>query len=87
MWKEGNYRKQCRSKSIERGKGSDDASSTKAKTSVDEGGYVYLDSSSTHENHEAWLVDLDASFHMTPQREWLCEYERYNGGDIFLGED
>jgi hypothetical protein len=24
---------------------------------------------------------------MNPHREWLCEYERYDGGDIFLGGD
>jgi hypothetical protein len=48
---------------------------------------VYLDSSSTHANHEAWLVDSGATFHMTPHREWFCEYERYDGGNIFVGND
>jgi hypothetical protein len=48
---------------------------------------VYLDSSRTHEDHEAWLVDSSESFHMTPNREWFCEYERYDGGNIFLGGD
>jgi hypothetical protein len=32
---------------------------------------VYLASSSTHADHEAWLVDSGASFHMTPHREWF----------------
>jgi hypothetical protein len=85
--KEGHYKKQCRSKSVERGKGSDDAPSTEEKTSTDEGGDVYLASSSTHADHEAWLVDSGASFHMTPHREWFCKYERYDGGDVFLGDD
>jgi hypothetical protein len=48
---------------------------------------VYLASSSTHVDHEEWLVDSGASFHMTPHREWLCEYERYDGGNVFLGDD
>jgi hypothetical protein len=48
---------------------------------------VYLDSSRTHADHEAWLVDSSASFHMTPQREWFYEYERYDGGNVFLGDD
>ena len=47
---------------------------------------MYLASSSTHVDHEAWLIDLGASFHFTPHREWFCEYEKY-GGDIFLGDD
>jgi hypothetical protein len=42
--KEGNYNKQCRSKNVERGKGSNDAPSTEEKTSADEGVDVYLDS-------------------------------------------
>jgi hypothetical protein len=24
---------------------------------------------------------------MTPHREWFCEYERYDGGTVFLGDD
>jgi hypothetical protein len=48
---------------------------------------VYLDSSITHADHEAWLVDSGASFHMTPHREWFCEHERYDRGNVFLGDD
>jgi hypothetical protein len=48
---------------------------------------VYLDSSRTHANHEAWLVDSGSYFHMNPHREWLCEYERYDGGNVFLGDE
>jgi hypothetical protein len=48
---------------------------------------VYLASSSTHEYHEAWLVESGDSFHMTPHMEWLCEYERYDGGNFFLDDD
>ena len=57
------------------------------KITSDEGGDVYLASSSTHVDHEAWLIDSGASFHFTPHREWLCEYETYDGGDVFLGDD
>jgi len=45
---------------------------------------VYLASSSTHVDHEAWLIDSSASFHFTPHREWFCKYEKYDGGDVFL---
>jgi hypothetical protein len=48
---------------------------------------VYLSSSSTHADHEAWLIDSSASFHMTPHREWFCEYEKYDGGNVYLGND
>jgi hypothetical protein len=26
-------------------------------------------------------------FHMTPYMDWFCEYEKYNGGDILLGDE
>jgi hypothetical protein len=68
-------------------KGSEDAPSTESKTSKEEGWDVYLDSSSTHVDHDAWLVDSGASFHMSPHRELLCEYERYNGCNVFLGDE
>jgi hypothetical protein len=48
---------------------------------------VYLASSSTHADHEAWLVDFGASFHTISHMEWFCEYERYDGGNVFLGND
>jgi hypothetical protein len=84
--KEGHYKKQCRSK-VEKKKGSEESSSTEENTSKEEGGDVYLASSSTHADHEAWLIDSGASFHMTPHREWFCEYEKYDGGNVFLGND
>eukprot|EP00253_Pinus_taeda_P006610 PITA_06610 len=87
MEEEGHYKRDCKSKSLDKGKGSDDASSTEAKTTSDEGGDVYLASSSTHVDHEAWLIDSSASFHLTSHREWFCEYERYDGGDVLLRDD
>jgi len=46
-----------------------------------------LASSSTHVDHEPWLIDSNASFHFTPHREWFCEYEKYDGDDVFLGDE
>eukprot|EP00253_Pinus_taeda_P001966 PITA_01966 len=85
--KEGHFRRDCKSKALDKGKGSDDAPSVEVKTTSDEGGDVYLASSSTHVDHEAWLIDSGASFHFTPHRECFCEYEKYDGGDVFYGDD
>jgi len=68
------------SQNINTGKVSNDAPSTK-------GGVVYLASISTHSNHGVWLINSGASFHITPQREWFCEYEKYNGGNVFFEDD
>jgi len=87
MRKEGHYKRDYKSKPPDKRKGSNDAPFGEAKTTSDEGGIVYLASSSSHVDHEAWLIDSGASFHFTPHREWFCEYEKYNGGDVFLGDD
>ena len=85
--KEGHFKRDCKSKAPEKGKGFDGAL-VEAKTTSNEGGDVYLaSSSSTHVDHEAWLIDSRESFRCTPNREWFCEYDKYDGGDVFLGDD
>ena len=84
--KPGHFKKNCRSKSVERGKGLEDTSSTKKKSSTEEGRDVYLASTGTQSKSDFWLIDLSASFRITPHNEWLYEDERYNGY-IFLGDD
>jgi hypothetical protein len=83
----GHYNKYCKSKKVDKPNGSDSTSSIEVKTSTEEGGDVYLASTSTHAYHDVWLINSGASYHMTPHREWFCEYEKYNGGDVFLGDD
>jgi hypothetical protein len=75
------------SKKVEKPKGSDSTSSIEAKTSTEEGGDVYLASTSTHADHDVRLIKSSASYHMSPHREWFYEYEKYDGGDVFLGDD
>jgi hypothetical protein len=89
-WKCGktwHYKKDCRSKKVEKPKGSDSISSIDVRTSTEEGVDVYLASTSTHADLDVWLIDSAASYHMTPHREWFSEYEKYDGGDVFLGDD
>eukprot|EP00253_Pinus_taeda_P026489 PITA_26489 len=84
---ERHFKGDCKSKAPDKGKGSDDAPSVEVKTTSDEGGDVYLASSSTHVDQEAWLINSGASFDFTPHREYFCEYDKYDGGDVFLGDD
>jgi len=51
------------------------------------GGDGYLASTSTQSRKDVWLIDSDASFYMTPQMEWFCEYEKQNGGYFLVGDD
>jgi hypothetical protein len=50
-------------------------------------GDMYLTSTNTQLDQYVWLIDSGASYHMTTHKEWLCEYEQYDGGDFFLGDD
>jgi hypothetical protein len=87
-WKCGkkrNYKKYFKSKKVDKPKGPDSTSSTEAKTSTEEGGDVSLASIATHADHDVWFIDSCVSYHMTPHREWFSEYEKYDGGDVFLG--
>ena len=51
MWKRRELQKQCRSK-VEKKKGSEESPYIEEKTTKEEGGDVYLASSSTHADHE-----------------------------------
>jgi hypothetical protein len=54
---------------------SDKKESTERKMTPDKEGDVYLASTSTQSDQGVWLINSGASYHMTPHREWLCEYE------------
>jgi len=75
------------SKNVDKENGSDDASSTEAKNSTEERGDVYMTSTGTHVDFDAWLINSNASFHMNPNREWLSEYGKYDGGDVSPGDE
>ena len=48
---------------------------------------VYLTSTSTQSDQDVWLIDSGAYYHITPQKDWFCEYEIYDGDDVFLGDN
>jgi hypothetical protein len=33
------------------------------------------------------FINSGASYRMNPHKEWFSEYEKYDGGDVFLGDD
>ena len=48
---------------------------------------MYLASTGNPSECGTWLIDLGASCHMTPHREWFYEYKKYNGGDVYFGDN
>jgi hypothetical protein len=85
--KDGHYKKDCTLKAIEVNVRSEEKQSTERKMTSDKGGDVYPTSTSTQSDQDVWLIESRASYHITPHKEWLCEYERYDGDDVFLGDD
>ena len=67
--KDGNYKKDCRYKNVEKAKGSEDTPPIELKTSSEEGGDVYLSSMGNHSERDIWLIDSGASCHMTPHSQ------------------
>ena len=67
--------------------GSDEEKSTKRKIISNKGSDVYLASTNTQSNQDVWFIDSRESYHMTPHREWFYEYERYDGGYVFLRDN
>ena len=55
------YKKDCRSKNVDKGKGSNDAPSIETKTTTKDGGDVYLASTCIHVDHDVWLIMLDTT--------------------------
>ena len=85
--KAGHYKNNCKSKNVEKTKGYADTPSTEVNNSSEEGGDVYLASMGNSTERDIWLIDSGASCHITPHREWFYEYEKYSGGDVYLGDD
>ena len=81
------YKNDCTSKEVGTCKDSDMTWAIKNKVTEGEKGDVYLALMSTQMERESWLIESDASFHMTPHRHWFYEYGELRGGDILLGND
>lgn len=55
--------------------------------SPQERGDVCLDSTSTYLDHDSFLIDVGASYHMTPYRYWFYKYQNCGGGDFLFKDD
>jgi hypothetical protein len=89
-WKCGkarHYKRDYNLKATEHSRGFDEKQSIERKNSLGEGGDVYLELTSKQSYHDVLLIESGAHFHMTPHREWFYEYENYEGGDVFLGDE
>ena len=74
-------------KGVETNKDFEETQSPESKSTQEEKGDVYFASMSTQSEQHSWLINSSASFHMTPHRNWFCEYEELESGYVLLGED
>jgi len=75
------------SKEMEVSRGSGEKHLNERKTTPTKGGDVYMASTSTQSDQDVWLIDIRASYHMKPLREWFYSYYRYEGEYVFLGDE
>ena len=85
--KSGHYKNECKWKEENVSDGSSKKNSTKRKIISDKGSDVYLASTNKQSNQDVYFIDSRESYHMTPHKEWLCEYEWYDGDDVLLGDE
>ena len=83
----GCYKRDCKSKRVGASKDYEERQSIKSKLIQEEKGDVYLASKSTQSERGSWVIEYGASFHMTPHRNWFCEYEKIEGDDVRRGDD
>jgi hypothetical protein len=81
------YKSDYKSKAIEFSIGYDEKQATERKTTLNKGGNVYLESTSTQSDQNVWFIESKESFHMTPHRELFCEYLICEWRDVFLQDD
>jgi hypothetical protein len=82
----GHYKKDYKSRVMEVNTRFDEKRSNERNMTLNKGCDVYLESISRQSDQGVSLINSGASYHMTPHREWFCEYEQYDGGDVFLGD-
>jgi hypothetical protein len=69
------YKRDCKSKAMYVSTQFEQKNSTKKMMTTNKGCDVYLALTSTQSNQYVWFIESRESYHMTPHREWFCEYE------------
>ena len=41
----------------------------------------------TTQSKDEWIMDSGYTYHMTPRREFLCDFRPINGGEVLMGND
>ena len=39
------------------------------------------------QSKDEWIMDSGCTYHMTPRREFLCDFRSINGGEVLIGND
>ncbi|GAV73510.1 zf-CCHC domain-containing protein/UBN2_2 domain-containing protein, partial [Cephalotus follicularis] len=74
--KPGHLRRDCKSKAVNPERQTNEGSSSgKNKNDDNDVGDLYFASCLAQSDRDIWIIDTGASFHMTPHRDWFCDYE------------
>ena len=78
----GHFRKECKEEKKKKKKKVDSDSESEK-----EDGDAFIAALAARTGNDTWLIDSGASFHMTCNRNWFSEYEQFDGGKVYLGDD
>lgn len=81
-WKCGkvkNYKRYYKWKGVKKSKGTEETQSIEGRDSKQEKGDMYLSPTSTKSHCDTWLINSNASYHMTPQKKGFANMKSFEG--------
>jgi len=90
--KEGHYRRNCPEKKQEKGDGKTKKNNNNSKNGDVANILDGLDtcdvlSVSNTDPQEQWILDTGCTYHMTPRKDFFCDYQDYTGGKVLMGNN
>ena len=82
---EGHYKRQCPKLRQGENKNKDSTSEGKNANIVYNEDNSYVLTIAPDSCDSGWILDTGCSFHMTPNRDWIQDYEEFDGGSVLMG--
>ena len=87
--KEGHFKRDCLERKSKQNEASKETSKEESNAAMVSVGYdsaeVFTITTKNTENE--WVLNLGCTFHMCPTRTYFCNYQKLNGGSVYLGNN
>ena len=85
--KEGHFKKDCNKRKADREKKVGKKIEVGVADSGADDGDLLHNCVGMNNSDDAWLLDSGCSFHMCPNKEWLQDYQAFDGGSVLMGNN